>query len=121
MTDQHTIDFVDGNGISITANENLDLEVWEVEIANETYGLYLVKGDLAVATGEAQADRLPAGTNGQVLTADSTQAVGLKWAAGGAGGDPTTDTKVWMPLLDTDGSVVLDSDEGQIPTLIAIA
>ncbi|TMQ04059.1 MAG: hypothetical protein E6J90_52355 [Deltaproteobacteria bacterium] len=120
MTDQHTINYIEGNGISVAANENPDLDLWEVEIANETYGLYVAKGDLAVATGEAAADRLPAGTDGQVLTADSGQAVGVKWAAA-ASGDPSTDTKVWMPLIDTDGSVVLDDDEGLIPTLIAIA
>jgi hypothetical protein len=34
---------------------------------------------------------------------------------------PATDTQVWMPLFDTDGAVVLDSDEGVIPTLIPIA
>ncbi len=33
--------------------------------------------------------RIPIGSNGQVLTADSTQSAGLKWAAGGGGGGPT--------------------------------
>lgn len=36
-------------------------------------------------------------------------------------GSPAADTQVWMPLFDTDGAVVLDSDEGLIPTLIPIA
>ena len=52
------------------------------------------KGDLAVGTGADTGARLAAGTDGQVLTADSAQTLGVKWAtpAGGGGGmtDPTT-------------------------------
>ena len=42
------------------------------------------KGDLA-GYGTSNA-RIPVGTDGQVLTADSTQALGVKWAAAGGGG-----------------------------------
>lgn len=38
------------------------------------------KGDLIVATASAAVARLGVGTDGQVLTADSTQATGAKWA-----------------------------------------
>jgi hypothetical protein len=38
------------------------------------------KGDLLVATADNTVDRLAVGSNGQVLTADSAQAKGVKWA-----------------------------------------
>jgi len=38
------------------------------------------KGDLLAGTANNTVARLPAGTNGRVLTTDSTQAAGLRWA-----------------------------------------
>lgn len=43
------------------------------------------KGDLIAATASATVSRLGVGSNGQVLTADSTAATGMKWAAAGSG------------------------------------
>lgn len=44
------------------------------------------KGDLISATAADTPARLAVGTNGQVLTADSTTSTGLKWATAAAGG-----------------------------------
>jgi hypothetical protein len=45
-----------------------------------------VKGDLLVASGPDALARLAMGPDGQVLTADSAQALGVKWATPTAGG-----------------------------------
>jgi hypothetical protein len=78
------------------------------------------KGDLAVGTGADAGDNLTVGTNGQVLTADSTQPLGVKWATP-ATGVPADDDAVWMPLTTTVGGddvLVFDADHSLIPTLV---
>lgn len=61
------------------------------------------KGDLLVATADNTISRLAVGTNTHVLTADSAEATGVKWAAvsGGSGSvatDPIFDAKGDLPV-----------------------
>ena len=58
-----------------------------VTITNSMATEITAKADLIVGTGSATFDNLPVGTNGQVLTADSTVSpTGLKWATPSSGG-----------------------------------
>lgn len=45
-----------------------------------TPSIVTAKGDLIAATGNAAVTRVPVGADGTVLTADSTQAAGVKWS-----------------------------------------
>lgn len=55
-----------------------------VTVTNSMATAIDAKGDLIVGTGADTFDRLAVGTNGHVLTADSTASTGVKWAAGGS-------------------------------------
>jgi len=57
-----------------------------VTITNSMATEIAAKGDLIVGTGSQTFDNLTVGTNGQVLTADSTAATGLAWATASGGG-----------------------------------
>ena len=54
------------------------------------------KGDL-LGRSDTTTTRLPVGTNGQVLTADSTQALGIRWATPTGGGGSQTP---WLQDID---------------------
>jgi len=65
------------------------------------------KGDLFAAGGADAVGRLALGADGHVLTADSAQTLGVKWAAaaGGGGGLPTTGGAMTGPIA-SGGSAV---------------
>lgn len=80
------------------------------------------KGDLIVDNGTHDV-RQPVGTDGYVLTADSTQTTGIKWAFSSGGGSTlairtitTTDT-----LVDGDGLIYADTSGGAYTLTIPAA
>lgn len=105
-----------------------DMRTITTELYNQPAGggvavdpIWDTKGDLAVATAADVAVKLPVGTDTQVLTVDSTQAAGVKWATPTGGGTaagttftPTgslSSTNVQAALAELDGDVT------SLPTL----
>lgn len=76
-------------GIPIGRLNNLDLRVKALEAGGGGGSPLTTKGDIYVYG--ATNTRLPVGTDGQILSADSTQSTGLKWIAssGSPGGSNT--------------------------------
>jgi hypothetical protein len=81
---------VAGSNVTITPNDGADTIT--VAASSETLAATIIdaKGDLIVGTAADTAARVAVGgTNGHVLTVDSAETAGVKWAAAAGGGDLT--------------------------------
>lgn len=74
----------DGQVLTAASGQATGLQ-WATPTAGIPASTVTTKGDILAATASATVARLGVGTNGQVLTADSTQTAGVKWAAAGGG------------------------------------
>jgi len=75
-----------GQVLSKASNADMDFTWVTSDDANAIQNAIVdAKGDLIAATAADTPARLAVGTNGQVLTADSTAATGLKWASSSSG------------------------------------
>lgn len=67
-------------GQVLTKNSNTDMDfTWAADATGIPATIFDAKGDIIAATAADTASRLAVGTNGQVLTADSTAGTGLAW------------------------------------------
>jgi hypothetical protein len=74
-----------GQVLAKASNTDLDF-TWATDASGIPATIFDAKGDLIAASAADTAARLAVGTNGQVLTADSSTATGLKWATAAGGG-----------------------------------
>ena len=88
----------------------------DITITNSMATAIDAKGDLIVGTGADTFSRLAAGTNTYILTADSAEATGLKWAAPAGGGG-----KVLQVLNTTLDSPVSTSSASAVSTTLSRA
>ncbi len=76
--------------------------------------IFDAKADLLTATAADTPARLAVGTNGQVLTADSTTSTGLKWAAASGG-------KILQLVQDSSTTQESTTSESYVDTDLSIA
>lgn len=83
-----------------------------------TDAIWDAKGDLAVATAADTAVKLVLGINGQVLTADSAQTAGIKWATPAGSISTTGGGKESVSTQSSaTGAVTLDLNNGNVHNL----
>lgn len=97
-----------GQVLSKASGTDLDF-TW---VAVDPLTILDAKGDLISATAADTPARLAVGTNGQVLTADSTTATGLKWATVAAGGGKVLQVVGATYATSTSNSTTTEADTG---------
>ena len=72
------------DGVTSAIQTQIDSKIGQATAINPT--IVDAKGDLIAATAADTVSKLSVGSNNTVLTADSAEATGLKWAAASSGG-----------------------------------
>ena len=110
-----------GQVLSKASNADMDF-TWVAQDDSNAIQNAIVdaKGDLIAATAADTPARLAVGTNGQVLTADSTAATGLKWASASAAPSYTI-INTGGTALSGSGTVTISSISGKNDLYIFIA
>ena len=99
-----------GQVLSKASNTNMDFTWVTSDDANAIQNAIVdAKGDLIGATAADTPARLAVGTNGQVLTADSTAATGLKWATPSGGKILQVVSATYSTATSTNSTTYVDS------------
>jgi hypothetical protein len=93
-----------GQVLAKASNTDMDF-TWTADASGIPATIFDAKGDLIAASAADTAARLAVGTNGQVLTADSTASTGLAWSTLTSGGY----TLISTTALTSGTSVTLSS------------
>jgi hypothetical protein len=109
--DTSLVDLKGGTTDQVLAkNSNTDMDFkWVADASGIPATIFDAKGDLIAASAADTAARLAVGANGTVLTADSSETTGLKWATPASGGM----TQIATGNLDTGSTATTISS---IPT-----
>lgn len=94
-----------GQVLAKASNTDMDF-TWTTDATGIPATILDAKGDLIAATAADTASRLAVGSNGQVLTADSTASTGIKWA------DPVTGGMTLLSTTSLSGSSTTVSISG---------
>lgn len=78
--------------------------------------IFEAKGDIAVASGANAAGRLPVGSNGQILMADSSRTLGVKW-----GSMPTIPSQLTYGKFERLKNQTISIASGYTPTVIPMS
>ena len=99
----------DPAGASATVKARLD--ALDTTVAGKVASsLVDAKGDLLAATANDTVTRLAVGTNGHVLTADSAESAGVKWAAASSGGLSLIVTETFSAVSSVSVDSVFSAD-----------
>jgi len=99
------------NGQVLTADSTQTTGIkWAAPPSDTTSTIIDAKGDLLVGTAADTLARLPVGTNGQVLKANSAVAAGVEWAAESGGG-------VSWSVVDAKGDLIVGTADDTVARL----
>ena len=109
-----------GQVLAKASNTDMDF-TWTADASGIPATIFDAKGDLIAASAADTAARLAVGTNGQVLTADSTASTGMKWATATAAGSNWTLLNTGGTTLSGNTSVTISGISAKDKVMVFIA